>query len=57
MRIPRLQCSDVAPAKVASARQILATPTEDGTFLPLGKLVRHQARVAPIAVRERMDQN
>src|ERR1700722_9593276 len=57
MRIGRLQGGDIAPAKVAGARQILTPPTEDRPFLPLGKHIRDQARVAPVAVRERMNQN
>ena len=47
MRIGRLQSRDVAPTKVAGARQILTAPTEDRPFLPLGQHIRDQARVAP----------
>src|ERR1700722_4540587 len=57
MRIGRLQGGDIAPAKVAGPRQIPPAPTEDRPFLPLGKHIRDQARVAPVAVRERMNQN
>jgi hypothetical protein len=52
-----LQRVDIAPAKVALARQVLTAPTENGPFLPLGKHICHQPRVASVAIRERMDQN
>src|SRR6202166_3875543 len=57
MRIGRLQGGDIAPAKVAGARQILTAPTKDRPFLPLGEHIRDRARVAPVPVRERMNQN
>lgn len=56
-RVGSLQRIDIAQTNVACALQILGTPTEDKPFMPLGKHIRHQARVAAVAVREGMDQN
>jgi hypothetical protein len=56
-RIGRLQCVDIASAKVTGSHQIRATPGKNGPALPLSKYVRYQTGMAAIAVRKRMDEN
>jgi len=57
VRIGRAQRVNVTLTKVTGAHQVRTTPSKDGPVLCLGEHVRHESRMATVAVRKGVDEN